>query len=347
MQYRKLLSAGVFFALLATTVQAQSTAETASKERRWHDASGKYSVRAAFVNADDELVVLESENDLLVVRWKELSAADQEFVESQVADDNKPTKTSGGKPSENKTPTSKPEKAAQESKQAKYDSTWTLRDGEVIRGSLIAFGEQNFVVNRDRGKLYVDGKQLAALPPAYGKIVPDIVAKHDKVEISDSKALEDHLAERGGGPLTYRAEGIQVLLESGDTTTIPVSLLSKHEMEDVLPGFRRWKAAQDEDIDDKERSANSKVERLLLEAHSKSPARRLLRQQRKLQFLQLSLLASDVGATNLWQVALHSGRPYTFPHVVLVPAQNSLIAQRLALAKYPGWKAVAARQLDR
>lgn len=343
-RHRRVLLVGFIFILVQQS-QAQPTAATSSL-RKWHDASGRYSVEASFVNADDELVVLEAKDELLVVQRNELSESDRKYVTTQLAAANEsPKNLPEQKSAKQKTEAGNVPEV--KNKTTKYDSTWTLRDGEVVRGLLVAFGEQKVVVNREKGKLYVDGRLWEELPSAYRKIVPDVVATQDKVEISNAEALEGHLAERGGGPITYRVEGVQVLLESGEKTTIPVTLLSKHEMDDVLPGFRRWKAAQAQDVDDKDRTASSKVERLLLEAHGRNPSQRLLRQQRKLQFLQLSLLASDVGATNLWQVALHSGRPYTFPNVVLVPAQNSLIAQRRALAKYPGWKAVGARQLDR
>ena len=333
---------GLFF--FATSTAYGQEANQVPQVREWQDASGKYIVKASYVNADEDLVVLEAADKLIVVQQNELSEGDQEYVQSRLAAARKEDSESERKRDDLNQEANAPKNSKRKDKS---DSKWTLRDGEVVRGSLVGFASQDYVVNRERGKVYVNGKELERLPPAYGKIVPDGVATQDKVKITNASELEEHLADRGGGPLTYRVEGVQVVLETGDTMTIPVTLLSKAEKEDVLPGFRRWKAAQEKEVDDKDRAANSKVERLLLEAHGRDPARRLLRQQRQLQFLQLSLLSSDVGATNLWQVALHSGRPYTHPYVVMVPAENSLIAQRRALVNHPGWKAVGVRQLDR
>lgn len=314
------------------------SADQQNQPREWHDPSGRYSVTASFVNADEDLVVLESNDQLLVVSRNELSDEDREFVKARLALVDKRRREVD---LDNSRDTN-----AETPKIRGFDSSWTLRDGETVKGSLIGFGYHNYVVTRDRGKVFVDGELFDERDSAIRKIVPNLVTSSDKVEINNVDDLEDHLADKGGGPLTYRAEGIQVVLETGDTVTLPIAILNESEMEDVLPGFRRWKASLEEGVAEEDRSLTSNVERLLLRTYGNDPTKRLLRQQRKLQFLQLGLLAADVGATDLWQVALHSGRPYTYPYLVLVPAENSLIAQRRALLRFPGWKAVGARQLD-
>lgn len=315
-----------------------------AKARTWTDATGRYKVNAKFITADDDQVVLEDhDGDLTVVRRDELSTPDREWVKRHLSR-KKPNDAHRGGNTRTRN-TEKPSHQESNATANNRDAKWVLRDGKIVTGVLIGFGTQTLVVERNRGQVFLGHKLLSEYPTAFSQVIPEIVAKADNVELSDVSTLEEHLADLGGGPLSYDVSGVQILLDSGETLTIPMSLLDTHEASEVAPGFARWKAAQAEGVPLVERTESSQLERLLLDTYQRRPLPPESA-NRKVRLMQLKLLAADAGVTDIWEVVLHSGKPYTYPYSVVVAAENSAIAQERALLQYPAWRAITARKLS-
>ncbi len=293
--------------------------------RKWTDDSGRYGVEARFVTADDKLVVLEqADGELVVLQREQLSPEDEEFVTKRRAAPNLENDASLSIPN---------------------ISTWHLRDGSVIEGQLAGFGSQKMVVVRERGELYVNKHKLGALPSAYDKILPTVVAVVDAVEIADVKALEKHLAALGGGPYEYVVEGVQLELAEGGAITIPISLLMPSDAKEIAPNFARWKASRAGEISEEDRYASESRERLMLDSYARLRTQEAY-QQRQLKMVELGLLQVETGIVDAWEVTLIPNNAYGYPRSVVVPARDSLAAQQMAQQRFPGWTLGAVRKLS-
>ena len=265
---------------IALLIASPSFAEV----RKWSDESGRFSVEAELLTSDKDFVVLEREKDgeLIAVRKKELSAKDQAYISENAEErDNDEADVETDRDLASRNP-------------KKYDSTWKMRDGEVVKGRLIGFGRQDLVIKRERGKIFINDRELEELPPAYGKIVPDVVSRVDNAEIETSEELEEHLAENGAGPFTYSVEGIQLDLATGGGITVPVSLLAVSEAKQVQPALERWQAANEDDVSESERMEASSRERLVLDSQERYRRRDQPRQS-QLKMMELNLLAVQAG----------------------------------------------------
>ncbi|MGB7347187.1 MAG: SHD1 domain-containing protein [Pirellulaceae bacterium] len=304
-----------------------SVTESLAEVRRWTDESGKFSMDAELLTSDKDFVVLarESDGELVAVRRNELSKDDQNYITANT--DSQASATSDAP--------SKPDSANR--KTQPYDSTWKMSDGQVVKGRLIGFGAQELVVKRERGRIFVNDRELDELPPAYAKIVPDVVSRVDNKEISTREELESHLVDIGAGPFTYRVEGLQLDLASWGAITIPVSLLSIADAKQVQPALERWQASNEDDVSESDRSETARRERLVLDSQERY-RRKAQQRQRQLKMMELNLLAVESGITDVWEVALYPRQRYGYPRTVVVTARDSLQAKQQVIRKFPGWR---------
>lgn len=304
---------------------------TSAESRHWKDASGLYTVKASFVTADDKLVVLEKDDgELEILKRQELSPTDRLYVAEQLAHE------ANDQEADDSDPSQAPSKSI---------STWHLRDGRVIKGSLVGFGSQRMVVQRDRGELWVNGYKIDKLPSAYDKVLPSVVSAIDGVSLKDLKELESHLAGGGGGPFEYVVQGVQLQLDEGGSITIPLALLSSSDAKEVAPNFARWKAAETAQVSDQERDAVRSRERLVLDSYARLRTNEAIA-QRKLKMLELGLLRVDTGIVEVWEVTLMPRTAYGYPRTVVVSARDSLTAQQLVQQRYPNWQLGPVRKLS-
>jgi hypothetical protein len=331
---------------------------TLAQERQWQDASGLYHVTASLVTADDRLVVLKkSDGELIVLNRIELSVPDREFLMQQTdsllstaSADSTPPDTAPVVPSVKNLETL----AAIDGDVVPPETTtaiaaelskWSLRNGDVLQGKLVGFGSQTFNVERRGGVVRVNDIEIKNLPPAYELILPAVVSKIDQKPIANLRELEKHIAAGGGGPFAYVISGIQLDLKNGGLFTVPLEFLEPAEASLVTPGFERWQAARAETVSKQDRYDTDTRERLLLESYVRSRGEERV-QARALKMIELGLLSVNAGVTELWEVGLLPASPYGFPRSVVVPGRDSLSAQRLAVAQFPGWQIGYARKLS-
>ncbi len=284
-------------------------------------------MEAELVTANEGYVVLErkADGELLAIRRNELSEKDQNYISANEKNGNDESSAKEG------------QTKATTDKSPQHDSIWNLSDGEVVKGRLIGFGTQELVIGRERGRIMVNDRSLDELPPAYEKIVPDVVSHVDNQKITSRETLEAHLADLGGGPFTYRVEGIQLDLATFGTLTIPVSLLTASDAEQVKPGLERWRVSQDDGVSVSDRSATSSRERMVLDSQERY-RRNAQQRERQLQMMELNLLAIESGITDAWEVAIYPNQRYGNPRTVVVNARDSLQAQQQVVRRYPGWR---------
>lgn len=294
--------------------------------REWKDKSGKFSVQAEYLASDESQVVIRNEQDeLLVVQLEELSEADRQFIREQQ------------------------QEAAGVTPQA---STWNLRGGGELQGKARGFNQQKLTLERVRGDVYVNDRKLSELPEAYQRLVPRIVAQIDETTLQSREDLDKYVAKNGGGPFGYQYEGLELVLDGGVTVTVPLALLQEETAADLRPGFERWKNAQMRQTPDAEREDVEQRERLMIDSYSREQqraraaraARANQNWSRRMKVMQLQLLAAETGLVDLWEVMLLPPNSYGYPYYVVVPARNSLIAQRIAMQRYPGWRMVGIRE---
>ena len=156
----------LFGFMIAVVASSLAPASLGADAREWTDTSGKYSVEASFVAADDALVVLEtSDGELLIVRQDQLSSKDQKYVAELLANEDAAELPKKDRPKEQK------QKGATRNRH----SSWRLRDGSTLEGELLGFGSETLTVKRHRGDILVNQRKLQDLPQAYEKILPDVV----------------------------------------------------------------------------------------------------------------------------------------------------------------------------
>lgn len=284
--------------------------------RVWTSSSGTYELEAEAISFNESLVVLKKTNgDLIAVELAELSQADQEYVRSKEAQDN-------------------------ERKSAEEMQTWTARDGMKVRGRVLAYGRKALNIRRQRGAVYVNDTEFNQLDPLHQKLVLRILTSLVGTELTSEKELTEWAKTLGGKLKSFPLEGVLLRLESGDEIGVPFFLFAEEELAILKPGWELW-------LEREESEASRERESFLMRSAAMA-YQRDRRVDRQIELLKLDLLAASSGVIGIWQVGL-APRPGMFgrPVTVMVPAQNSDIATRMALSKYPGYVLVGVRRASR
>lgn len=281
--------------------------------REWHDSTGKYSVEADVIASTEDQVVLKRKDGKLVMLAKEkLSAADQEYLEMQ--------------------------KAANDSGE-KDTQTWKMKSGLMVVGRLVAYGRKEVVIQRRRGKVYVNDRLFDNLPEVYQRMVPKIVEHFEKVKFDEEKDFKAWVAKLSGEPRRYLCEGVILELENGDEYGVPFIFFSEEDLRVLRPGWEQWLATQ-EDVQRRQEAD------FVLQAQAKA-YQQDRRMNEQIAEMQLILSAVDAGVTDLWEVYLHP-KPGTFarPQIVVVPGRDSRQAIAAALNRNPQYAPGPARKLN-
>jgi hypothetical protein len=283
--------------------------------RVWTDSTGKYSIEADLIAFNNSTVVLQRpDHQLGQVPIEKLSKADRDYLQGKEAGD-AVKKVSGA------------------------IQTWTLRSGEKVVGRVVGFAQKSMTVQRRRGNIYVNDRQLENLPKIYQAMIPKIVAKEAKLVRDDRQALEDWLVTQKGQPQTFMIEGPVLELEGGDEYIIPFYFFSMGDQALLKPLWDQWVAANSKKQYDQASTQEFLVQSLM--------AARQRDEQIQQQIAQMQLnQAVLAGETSLWEVTLYPGRGVAgSPQWVVMPGINSGEASANALAKYPGYVAGPVRKV--
>jgi hypothetical protein len=300
---RSILVACLFTLLPAHALQA----------RTWRDATGKYAVEGDLIASTDEQIVLKrTDGRLVVMETSQLSEADRQYLATPKA-----AEQAGDDPLQ----------------------TWTLTTGWKITGRLVGYARKDVVIQRKRGKVYVNDRLLDNLPEIYRRMLPRIVAHEEGIELANERQLVDWVVKQKGQPRKFTIDGVLIELENGDEYGVPLMFFSAQDRQVFEPGWQQWLAAH-EDAERRQR------EDFLLQAQAEA-YHRDRQQLEQIHAMQLMLSAVDAGVVDLWEVQLLPKRGVAArPQIAVVPARNSQQAISAALARNPNFVAGPARRLN-
>lgn len=296
------------------------TACSAAWARTWTDASGSFKVEADLIALSPERVVLRTtKNKLLSLDVKQLSPEDQKFLSTAEASADR---------------LADPDK----------NHVWQLQQKELkLIGRMQGYYEQDFVIERAQSRLVVNGKKETELPELLVKVIPAIVENFEHAGITDSVSLNKWLTKQGKTQHKYHVDGVRLLLDSGIELNVPIFLFGPQEREFLMPGLERWRAIQNEKLEQVKKEELERQEKMMMQASARAYQQNQAIQTRA-QVMQLELLAVTSGATELWEVELMPAARYGYPFTVVVPARNSQVAEQTALQRYPGNRITGTRK---
>lgn len=285
-----------------------------ARARLWTDSTGKYQVNADLVAFSEKTVVLKkADHSLVAVPLDRLAKADLDFLAAK--------------------------ETADAVQSADALQTWTMRSGLKVLGKVVSYGRRDVVLQRRRGKIYVNDRLFDNLPAVQKAMVPKIVAHFEQAPIDDDKALQQWILKQKGEPRTFTCEGVMLELENGDEYGVPFFFFSDEDQKILRPGWDRWLAA------DKDRQKQDE-EQFMVKAQAQAYQQDKQATQ-QIQKVQLELLAYNAGLFALWEVQLLPRTAAQQPMVVVVPGRNSADATNAALARYPGYATGAVAKVTR
>ena len=294
-------------------------ADSLSAERReWSDATGRYKWEAELFTASSDTAVLRNRRgQLQAVRIEELSEGDQKHVKEYLDKLEAPTGTDM--------------------------QTWTSRKGFKVRGRVLGYKSGPVEIEFRNGDVVVNDKRYREIDSVYKAMLPQLVAEADDSTVEDEDDFRLWARRLRGKSQTIQVDGVLMRFENGDEYALPLFIFSEQDRRVLETGWQTW--ANEE---------TTRVERqredLLIRAEAEDYQRRQdqeAAENRQIQMMQMALLATQAGVTNLWEVLLTppGGRGRSF--TVIVPAINSSAAANAALQKYPGYIVSGARQASR
>jgi hypothetical protein len=290
------------------------TASSASA-RKWTDSTGKFTIAADLIAADDKRAVLQTpEHRLVSIDLERLSKPDQEFIQAELK---KPTASSS------------PE----------VDQIWTMRSGLKVRARVVGYGERNMTVLSRGGNVFVNDRRYDNLPEVYQKMVPKIVGHFEQTEFPTENDFKAWAAKSARTQREFACSGVILELDNGDRYSVPFFFFSEEDLKVLQPGWQRWLAA-------KQGSMDREREDFLVEAQARAYQQDRANKD-QVANLQLGLLSTIAGLTSIWQVELYPGQGVQGrPMWVVVPARDSRQATVTALNEYPGYVAGPVRRLN-
>lgn len=294
---------------------------TALHAREWSDSTGRIKIDAEYFAASGDTVVLKKRNGSLVgLEIAQLSSADQQYL-----DEKKKALEAD---------------AASAEKPIDQFQTWTSRSGFELRGRVVAFGRREVAIRRVAGIVNVNGTAFSRLNTFYQHIVPKVVAEFADPSVQTIKDVERWLRTQNGNPAPFTIEGVLMKLEDGSELAVPFFLFSEKDLAILNPGWEQWKAEQSSEEDRKREDFLMSVQADSYQRQKDAEAA-----SHQIQMMQLEMLAVNAGVISIWEVLLRP-RPgvYGRETSVMVPAQNSLQAEQLAMQRYPGYVTAGVRR---
>lgn len=327
----------------AVMLAAAALGETAVSAREWTDAAGNFLGHGEIVaTSADTVVVKTPEGNLVGIAITELSGDDQQFVRQVQAAELRAAEQAA--------------QAEPPSEQADPDpklQTWLTREGYELKGDVIGFAQREIVISRVTRLIDVNGTAFSNLHPVAQFVVLRTVAEFDDPSVKTERDLNEWVKKQGGQPRAFQIEGVQLELDDGSNVTVPFFVFAEQELSALRPGWEQWKSAQ---ANDAARSREDFLTSVQAREYQQQRQQELAHKQqleqqqaqaRQIQMLQTQLEAA-IGLTTIWQVELRPppgmfGRPLA----VMVSAPNSLQAQQMAAARFPGYVPGAVRAINR
>lgn len=284
--------------------------------REWSDSSGAVKIKGTLLAADDSEVVIkldkkEKGRELLAVAITDLSDADREYLKSQ--------------------------EAASELTIDGEQHVWELKNGLKVFGKAVGFGKKDVVLQRRRGKLYVNDRPVDNLPEVYQKMIPYVVGYFEKTTFETKRQFEDWVVSQKTKVNSYSCETLKIEFPNGDEYGVPLFFFSESVLERLKPAYDQWQADSKVERSVEEQAERQRQHDLYVQSHAAAYQQQ---QQEMLQVAKLQLLMNSVsaGATDLWEVYMYPGPGvYGYPVSVVVPGRNSAQASQLAIQKNPGY----------
>lgn len=276
--------------------------------REWSSPNKDFVLEAELVAFDDDTVVLKPKFGKLVsAQLAELSDADRAFVKSK----------------------------ADQPVDGQEMQTWTSAKGMKVRGRAVAYGKKQLNVQRQLGKILINDQPLKKMDPVRQQLVLRTLSHLEKQEFDDF-TLSKWARTLGAEIKSYPLSGVLLELENGETVGVPFFLFSKEDLAVLEPGWKTWLASsQDDDARERE------------DLHVQAQAQQYQQdkqQQQQVELLKLEMLARSKGYLKVWEVRLTPGNGMGYPMRVLVPANDSATASRMAMQKYPGYRVSAVKR---
>lgn len=304
------------YTLLVSLLLTLTATNVATQARQWTDGTGKYSIEAELLGFDDENVVLQrGDGELGMLKIRELSTADQAYVNSREAEEI-------------------------QRRGIKSRQVWTTPSGLELVGRVVDFAHGEITIQRRRGRMYVNDRAFVNLPAFYQGLLPQIVEHFDGIKIPDDRAMRSWLLSLRGHSRMFPLEGVILETENGDEYAIPFFVFSQKDQELLRAGWAEWLADQKDD--ERRRDDAFRLESLAA-AHRKNQ-----KIDRQIALMNLNLQAIQAGLTSGWEVTLYPipGNPKP-PRWVVMPGRNSAQATAAALQNNPGFVAGPVRRINR
>ncbi len=283
--------------------------------REWADATGNYTIEADLIGFDDENIVLQRpDKELGVLRIDQLSEKDREYLKAQEAED------------------------AHKSNVGQVQA-WTTKGGLKLVGRIVDYVRGDVVIQRRRGRMYVNDRAFTNLPEVYQALVPKVVEHFEEIELPDRRALNNWLLTLKGEPRTFLIEGVILEVEDGDEYAIPFFVFSESDRKILGAGWEGWLAVR-QDYEQRDDHA-FRLEALAATFHQNQLI------DRQIALINLNLQAIQAGLTSAWEVTLYPvrGNPSP-PRWVVMPGRNSAQAIAAALQNNPGFVAGPVRRVS-
>jgi len=297
--------------LLAGWIVCQSAIGSALAESRgWTDREGRLLIRGELIAASEDAIVIRKANrDLIAIPLATISDEDRSVVSDY-------RQSQGSDPA---TPDT-----------IDQFHSWTTRNGLEFRARIKAFAERTVQFGARSGMVLVNGTSLANLDSLRLQLAIQVVAEFDDPSVTTEADLRRWLRGHKGNPPSFLVQGVMAELPDGTEVPVPFFLFRAEDLEVLRPGWERWR-------DNQESEATQRQESFLLAVQA-DQYHRQQQEAQQIRMMQTELLGAAAGLTTIWEVYL-SPPPGVFgrPLSVVVSARDSLQAQRMAVARYPGF----------
>lgn len=307
--------------LIVVSILCQNALGTVFADvRNWTDREGRFLIRGELIAASDDAVVVRKPNrDLIAVPLDAISDEDRGVVDDH--------------------------RRAEGSDVATPDTigqfhSWTTRGGFEFKARVKAFVERTVEFGVRAGVITVNGTSLANLDGFRRQLAVRVVAEFDDPSVASEADLRRWIQRHQGDPPSFPVQGVLMELADGTEVPAPFFIFGAKDLEILRPGWERWRDSQ-------ENEAVQQQESFLLAVQA-DEYRRHEQEAQQIRLMQLELLGAATGLTTIWEVYL-SPPPGVFgrPLSVVVSARDSLQAQRMAAARYPGFVVGPTRSLTR
>jgi len=307
------------FLLVGWIVCQSAIGSVFAESRGWTDREGRLLIRGELIAASEDAIVIRKANrDLIAVPLAAISDEDRGAVADY-------RQSQGSDPAT-------PETIDQ-------FHTWTTRGGLEFKARIKAFAERKVQFGARSGMVMVNGISLTNLDNFRLQVAIRVVAEFDDPSVTTEADLRRWLRGHQGNPPSFLIQGVMAELPDGTEVPVPFFLFGAEDLEVLRPGWERWRDGQ-------ESEATQRQESFLLAVQA-DQYRRQEQEAQQIRLMQTELLGAAAGLTTIWEVYL-SPPPGVFgrPLSVVVSARDSLQAQRMAAARYPGFVVGATRAIS-